>query len=143
MAAQGGTNLRELITSMSPTLHHETFVFAHVPAESDVDLANVLKLFSTLPVQMLFREAEGWTVILPETVAKDVKLQCIFPCKRVTLNVHSSLEAVGFLAAVTARLTELNVGVNPVSAYFHDHLFIPVGKEEAVIEVLRKMTKEG
>jgi hypothetical protein len=42
----------------------------------------------------------------------------------ITLNVYSSLEAVGFIAAVGAKLNK--IGVNPVSGFFHDHCFVPV-----------------
>ena len=77
----------------------------------------MLKLFVGFPVQMFFREDEGWTVIVAESVAKEIQLQSIFPCKRITLNVHSSLDAVGFMAMITTKLTALNVGCNPVSGF--------------------------
>ena len=144
MASQGGTDLEVLVESMSPTLDPETFVFGHIPAKTETDSSNVLKLFAGLPVRMLFREDEGWTVILAETVANEIQLQSIFPCKKITLNVHSSLDAFGFLAAITTRIRDdLSIGVNPVSGYFHDHLFVPVGKEDAAMEVLEKMSKEA
>ena len=142
MPAEGGTDLKELVRSMSPSLDTQIYVFGHIPAKSDSDFQNVLKLFVGLPLQMLFRENEGWTVVVADKVAKEIQLRSIFPCKKITLNVHSSLDAVGFMAAITARLTELSIGVNPVSGYFHDHLFIPAGKEEEVLEALKKMTEE-
>jgi len=62
----------------------------------------------------------------------------------VTLDVHSSLDAVGFLAVVATRLRErCRVGVNPVSGFFHDHLFVPVGSEEAVMRELRALAAES
>lgn len=130
---------------MNPILHDETFVFGHIPAKSETDYQNSLKLVASLPqVQMLFREAEGWTVILPESVAQEIQLKSTFPCKKCELKVHSSLDAVGFMAAITTRLAkDVGVGVNPVSGYFHDHLFVPVGIEDVVMEVLRKMASEG
>lgn len=57
----------------------------------------------------------------------------------ITLNVHSSLEAVGFIAVVAQRLKEIGVGVNPVSGFFHDHLFVPPGREEEVSNALREL----
>ena len=137
--ARGQTDLKQLIKSMNPSLHEETFVFGTIPAKSEADYSNVLKLFVGFPVQMLFREHEGWTVIVAENVAKEIQLQSIFPCRKITLNVHSSLDAVGFMAAITTKLTALNVGCNPVSGFYHDHLFVPVGKEGAVLEALKKM----
>ena len=92
---------------------------------------------------MLFQENEAWTVILSQAAAEQERLEFSFPCRMVTLNVHSSLEAVGFLAAVTNRLaSRLRIGVNPVSAFYHDHLFVPSGVEDAVVEELRKMAEE-
>jgi hypothetical protein len=61
----------------------------------------------------------------------------------VTLNVHSALEAVGFLARITARLAGLGMGVNPVSAFFHDHLFVPEARAAEALEALRAMAREG
>lgn len=92
---------------------------------------------------MLFREEEGWTVILPKHVAEEVGLETTFPCKKITLGIHSNLEAVGFLAAVTTKLTQVGVGCNPVSGFYHDHLFIPEGRETDVMESLKVMSEEA
>lgn len=139
-AAPGATDLATLIRTMQPVLDSATYIFAHIPAKSDSDASNVLRLFAGTPVQMLYREAEGWTVIARREVAEEIQLQqTVFPCKRITLNVQSSLEAVGFLAAVTGRLKELGIGVNPVSGFLHDHLYVPEGREEEVMEALKAM----
>lgn len=79
---------------------------------------------------MLFRESEGCTVILAKVRAEYFGINVIFLCKKTTLTIHSSLDAVGFLAAITSRLAEiLKIGINLVSGYFHDHLLVPLGKE--------------
>lgn len=69
-------------------------------------------------------------------------LEYVFECRMITLNVHSSLEAVGFMAVVATRLAEKGMGVNPVSGWWHDHLFVPVGREVEAIEVLRSLALE-
>ena len=43
----------------------------------------------------------------------------------ITLDIHSSLEAVGFIARIANVLALHDMGVNPVSAFYHDHLFVP------------------
>ncbi|WP_231612424.1 ACT domain-containing protein [Novipirellula galeiformis] len=54
----------------------------------------------------------------------------------ITLKVHSSLEVVGFLFAVTAKLAQSGISVNVVSAYFHDHRFVPTGRADEAMKVL-------
>lgn len=143
MPSEGMTDLTGLIRSMTPRLHPETFVFGHIPAKTDADTQNVLKLLTSLPVNMMFKEDEGWTVIIEQTVAESIQLKSTFPCKKITLDVHSSLDAVGFMAAILKELTKLEIGCNPVSGYFHDHLFVPLGREEAAIGALQKLAKEA
>ena len=93
-------------------------------------------------VQLLFRESEGITVIVTLDVAQSLGLEYFFPCRMVTLNVTSSLEAVGFMAVVATRLAERNMGVNPVSGFYHDHLFVPIGREDEAIQVLDELARE-
>ncbi len=88
---------------------------------------------------MSFREAEGTTLILPEDEAARAGLAGAFPCGWITLAVHSSLSAVGFLAAVTARLAAAGLAVNAVSAFHHDHLFVPAARVEEAMALLRDL----
>ncbi|KAL1592551.1 hypothetical protein SLS59_009643 [Nothophoma quercina] len=92
---------------------------------------------------MIFREAEGTTLITTKSVADAEKIYYAFPSRMITLDVHSSLEAVGFIAVVANELKELGMGVNPVSGYFHDHLFVPEGREEEAMECLRNIAKSA
>ena len=57
----------------------------------------------------------------------------------ITLTVHSSLEAVGFLAAITARLAAAGISVNAVSGFYHDHLFVPEHKADEALHHLQNM----
>lgn len=78
-------------------------------------------------------------MITTRTSAIDHGLDFTFPCKMITLNVHSSLEAVGFMAVIAQRLKEIGVGVNPVSGFFHDHLFVPIGREQDALKALQEL----
>ena len=57
----------------------------------------------------------------------------------ITLTVHSDLETVGFLSTITGELAKNGIGVNVVSAYYHDHLFVRVEKAEAALKVLKQI----
>ena len=131
----GETNLRQLLGAMQPLLHPDIYVFATVPS--------FFKLASDSEPVMIFTEAEGKTLVLKETDAKRLGINFIFPCRMVTLQVHSSLEAVGLLAAITTKLASAGMGVNPVSAYFHDHLFISVDHIDQAIKLLAELAAEN
>jgi hypothetical protein len=71
-----------------------------------------------------FREEEGVTAIIPAQLADEVG-QSGADFARITLRVHSDLEAVGLTAAVSAALAEANIACNVVAAFHHDHVFVP------------------
>lgn len=127
------SNLDQLIRTMRPELTPHTYVFA---TTTDLDSAKAAR------ARMIFREAEGLTLILTRAEAERSGLKYEFPCRMITLNVHSSLEAVGFLARITTRLAGLGIGVNPVAAFFHDHLFVPEARAAEALEALRSMAQD-
>ncbi|MCA0035203.1 ACT domain-containing protein [Mesorhizobium sp. B263B2A] len=131
----GETDLKTLLASMTPELLDGIYVFA--------TLAPGIPQPEGLEPLMIFREREGTTLIVPEAAAHAAGLAASFRCRMITLNIHSSLEAVGFLAAITTRLATAGMGVNPVSAFYHDHLFVPAGRAEEAMELLRKLAKEN
>lgn len=126
------TDLARLLATMTPVLQPGRFVFATLPAGTETPAA-------IAPV-MSFREAEGQTLILSEEAAARSGLQGIFPSRMITLEVHSSLEAVGFLAAITRHLAAAGMGVNPVSAFYHDHLFVPAERAEEAMRLLTELS---
>jgi len=123
------TDLATLIRSIRPRLTPGIFVFVSthaIPAGVE-------------PV-MTFRESEGTTMILPRNQAEAAGLPFTFPSRMITLEIASSLDAVGFLAAITAALAFAGIAVNPVSAFHHDHLFVPEGRADEAMVILRAMT---
>jgi hypothetical protein len=126
----GGTNLQELLGSMSASLVDGLYVFV---TRSD----NALP--AGLVPRMIFQEAEGTTLIVLESDAKAHQLDYEFPCRMITLNIHSSLEAVGFIARIATELAKHDMGVNPVAGFYHDHLFVPDGREHDAIAILNNL----
>ena len=139
-ATVGETNLNKLLTSMNPELDPEVYVFCSVP----VLPFNV----SELQPCLIFQELEGVTLIVTQQQAHEHSIDFNYPCRRIVLNVHSSLEAVGFLARITAQLASRRNGrepisVNAVSAYHHDHLFVPEDRADDAMEVLFQLIKDS
>ena len=131
----GETNLQKLLGSMSPEILPSVYVFATLPP-------GAAKPAHIQPV-MTFREHGGDTLILLEEEAQATGLPYAFPSRMITLNIHSSLDAVGFLAAITTRLAAAGMGVNPVSAYFHDHLFVPADRADEAMALLHALVAEN
>lgn len=86
------------------------------------------------------RESEGLTVVLPRAEADDLGLAYDFVAAWITLQVHSSLEAVGLTAAVSAALTEAKISCNVLAGFHHDHLLVPVADAERALEVLHELS---
>ena len=128
----GETNLEVLLKSMRPVLRGE-FVF----------LTTRRSLLEVAPLEPLglFHEEEGLTLILAREKAEAAGLPFTAVFRMLTLSVHSSLEAVGFLAAITNRLAARGISVNPVSAYFHDHLFVPSARAEESLSLLAGLAR--
>ncbi len=114
---------------MKPELAKEEFVFCTIPE----------KRFSELRLKplMAFREKEGTTIIVQRKTADNSLLSYSGVWALITLSVHSDLNVVGFLAAVTDKLARAGISVNAVSAYYHDHLFVPIEKAGRAITLLK------
>lgn len=129
----GERDLDRLIASMEPVLHPDTFVFA--------TCANALH--EGIRPLMTFQEAEGITLICTRAEAEGTDIKWDYPCRMITLNIHSSLEAVGFLARITTALAAEGLSVNPVSAFFHDHLFVPEDRVGEAMTILARLSQEA
>jgi hypothetical protein len=88
---------------------------------------------------MIFREAEGTTIVLLKSEAEAIGIAYQFACRMITLKVHSSLDAIGFMARIANELAREGIPVNPVSGFFHDHLFVPAGRESDAMKILERI----
>jgi uncharacterized protein len=125
----GETELEKLISQMRPMLDPEPYVFCTFAGKTMAELADYA------PVG-LFAETEGVSAILPVERARELGLAEAEWMSRITLTVHSSLEAVGLTAAVSRALAEAGIPANVVAAYFHDHVFVPERLAEAALRCL-------
>lgn len=129
MAAE--TNLDILLENMAPTMAEGEYVICSVDLDEHEGLA--ARALGT------FVEAEGATIIVLREHADRLKLRYTFIARMITLQVHSSLNAVGLLAAVSAALAAHGIPANTVSAYYHDHLFVPADQAHAALQILQKL----
>lgn len=127
----GETNLDRLLRSMSAQLMDDVYVFATVP-----------EVPPAISPVMQFHEAEGITLILLRSQAETLDLAYEFPSRMITLNIHSSLDAVGFMARIATALAAKGMGVNPVAGFYHDHLFVPEDRAEDAMQVLAGFAAE-
>lgn len=128
----GETNLNALLRTLKAKLVEGIYVFVTVSAEDEP---------SGLNPRMRFVESEGVTLIMLKSDAEAHDLPFEFPSRMITLDVHSSLEAVGFIAVIATELAKENMGVNPVSGFYHDHIFVPEGRESDALKVLTRIAK--
>ncbi len=121
----GEKDLRVVLGSMDPELSSEDFVFC--PTSLSLEEAILLDPWA------LIREGEGLTAVVEKGNALRNGLPFQGTFKRITLNVHSSLAAVGLTAAVSARLARAGISANIVAAFYHDHVFIHSEKAQEAL----------
>ena len=126
----GETALSTLIRNMSPQLNPGQYVFC--------TLDDATRLQGSVPLGS-FREQEGLTVILERDEADRLGLSYDYTAAWITLQVHSSLSAVGLTAAFAAALAQAGVSCNVVAGYFHDHLFVASEDAERAVSTLRAL----
>ena len=123
----GESDLLTLIAQMSPSLDDQIWAFVSVNEVSSEYL--VQHALAT------FRETEGTTLIVPWERAEEFDV-CSEPMARITLNIHSSLQAVGLTAAVSQALASEAISANVVAGFYHDHIFVPQMAGERAVACL-------
>jgi len=128
----GIESLAELLAGLEPELVREQYVFATLAPGDAADRLGAVAF-------AVVRERESDTVVLEEGVAASAGLQGAGPFRRITLGVHSSLQAVGLTAAVTQALAGAGIGANMIAGYYHDHVFVPADRALEALALLRGM----
>ncbi|MCL6739773.1 ACT domain-containing protein [Sphingomonas sp. RB56-2] len=113
----GERDLSRLLAALDPELHADRYSISEAskPTLGDGDFAIV-------------REAEGLTLIRPDPSGE---------WARISLGVHSSLDAVGLTAALSSLLAEAGISANIVAALRHDHIFVQWDRREEALAILR------
>ncbi len=123
----GETHLTQLIKGMTPILNKGDFVFTTVKDASKINRSDTV---------CEFREEEGVTLVIEKQKADDLKLDYDYIAAWITLEIHSSLEAVGLTALFSSELAKNNISCNVIAAYYHDHIFVAKEDAEKAVQVL-------
>ncbi|MCQ9636665.1 ACT domain-containing protein [Chryseobacterium sp. WG23] len=129
----GEKKLKVLLKNMEPVLNSGDYVFCRVE--------NFKKIADLDKVLFFFREAEAVTIVLEKTSADEWNLDYTYISSWITLNIHSSLEAVGLTAAFANALKQENISCNVVAAYFHDHIFVAKQDAQKAMEALYNLSE--
>ena len=114
--SQGERDLGRLLADLRPTLARDRYAFE---ATDSPELGE--------GIFALVREEEGVTVIRASPAGE---------WARISLGVHSSLDAVGLTAVFARALSDAGISSNVVAALYHDHIFVQWERREEALKAL-------
>lgn len=115
---------------MNPTLNEGVYVFVSVHSLDEIPIEEIV---------CFFREKEGLTIIIEKSKAENLSLKYSYAAAWITLNVNSSLNAVGLTAAFSNELADNGLSCNVVAGYYHDHIFVHYEDANHALEVLSNL----
>lgn len=130
----GEKNLGKLLSAMSPERITGEFVFCSFAKAQYGDHSNLAPIAAV-------SESEGLTLVIPKSKADAHQLRYASVFEGITLNVHSSLDAVGLTAAFANKLSAHGISANVIAGYFHDHIFVRKGLAEKAIAAISELAR--
>jgi len=130
----GITELDLLLKTMSPVLLEKQYIIISTQE-------NFEEIIKYNPIAII-QEKEGKTIIIEKNIAdnNNIKYKEIFKC--ITLNVNSSLSAIGFTAVISNELTKNKISANVIAGYYHDHLLVNEVNADDALKVLLTLEKK-
>ncbi len=125
----GEIDLKKLLANLSPLLDSREYVFCTFKGSDYGDYAELQPIAS-------FIEAEGLSLVIARDGADKEGISYQGTFKRITLNIYSSLDAVGLTAAVSTLLAKHGISANMIAAYYHDHIFVNTTDAERAVALL-------
>ena len=127
----GESDLNKLIKGLSPKLNDGEYVFTSI---KDIKLIDISEAICT------FKENEGLTLVLERDRADQLGLKYNFIARWITLEIHSSLNAVGLTSLFTTELANNAISCNVIAGYYHDHIFVSTKDSLKTLEILKHLT---
>ncbi|MFF7849435.1 ACT domain-containing protein [Streptomyces sp. NPDC007910] len=126
-------DLTRLLAGLRPELDPGRYVFTTVDGPAPAGVAPVATV----------TEAEGLTLVVRQEEADAASLAYDYVAGRITLRVHSALDAVGLTAAVAGELAAAGMSCNVVAGFHHDHLFVEHARAEEALAVLNRLAERS
>jgi hypothetical protein len=131
----GIIDINILLKTMKPYLDNTLYVFVTVKTHTlTQDIVNLNPIAT-------FREEEGMTLVITKDQADKYNYSYDVELQKITLAVHSSLEAVGLTATISSALTKENISANVIAGFYHDHIFVPTSKAALALKCLDKLAQ--
>ncbi|WP_047097740.1 ACT domain-containing protein [Chryseobacterium lactis] len=127
---EGEISLKNILKNLNPALNEGKYVYCTVNEIDTIPMSKIL---------FLFKETESVTMVLKKEDAEALNLDFSYVASWITLEVHSSLSAVGLTAKFSQALSDAGISCNVVAAYFHDHIFVDEKDAAKAIEVLNAL----
>lgn len=120
-------NLQQMLSEMRVSIRASTYCVVSLASPS-AELRNT--------AAATIAEEEAVTLVITTDQAEASGLPYEFPAAWLTLEVHSSLHAIGLTAAVAQMLADEGIPCNVLAGFYHDHLLVPAGKGHHVKALL-------
>lgn len=130
----GETDLAAILASLKAIRRPGSFTFVSVADPIDV---------SDHAVESMIRENEGITLVLSHDAAEARGLEVGYDLAWLTLDVHTSLEAVGVTALVAETLSNRGIPCNVIAGYYHDHVLVPTDRADEAADAIDGLASAG
>lgn len=127
----GERNLSQLLIHLKPQLANEAFVYVSILEE---DFFPTFKFFACI------KEPEGYTLVLEKKIADQQSFVYSYVAAKITMQIHSALDAVGLTAVLAKQLAMAGISCNVIAGYYHDHLFVDYECRYEALEALQALS---
>ena len=130
----GEVQIDTLLKNIDPEINLGEYVFCSVYNLKNINFKDIV---------VYIKEKEGFTLVMEKNKAISLGLDFEFISSWITLNVHSSLNAVGFNSIISNSLSKNNISCNVIAGFHHDHLFVSLNNAKRAISILKNLSRNS